>query len=233
MIIESLTWLTATIVQIRDESPRTKTFRLKTLTPYAFIAGQHTIVRATLPNGFTASRDYSFSSAPSSGRLEITVTKALGGELSGWFHDTCQVGDSIEITLPLGSDFTWTPAIDGPTLLIAGGTGITPCMSILREHQSQNNSSLLKLVYSARNFDDVCFKSELLATKEYTCVLGVAAPGWDGPAGRLTAQILAPFTSGMKQIYVCGPYTFVAAIKSLLIDDLHISPAIIKIEQFN
>lgn len=237
MIIEALSWQTATISEIRQEAPRTKTFRLTTNSHYEFIAGQHTILRVRLPSGFKSSRDYSFSSAPSSNVLEITVAKEPQGEVSSWLCDTCVVGDIVEITPPLGTDFTWTPAVTEPSLLIAGGVGVAPFMSMLRERSAVNIGGDIHLLYSAKTYDDICFKQELLDPAVATNVtISVSRPlgdQWKGLVGRITPQQLEPLVHEAKHVYVCGSYSFVTDIQKLLIDTLHFPESSLRLEKFN
>ena len=233
MIIEALNWQNVTITQIRDESSGAKTFRIQTETAYSFVAGQHLIARITLQNGFTAVRDYSFSSAPSSGVIEITVGRAIGGEVSQWFHEVCKLGDTIEITPAFGTHFTWNSTMKTSTVLIGGGTGITPLMSIFREHRDQKATSPMKLLYSARNFDEICFKDELLDTKDAHCILTRPSADWQGLSGRVSIDRLTPYVSSTNHFYICGPYTFVADIKKMLLSELLVPSSSIKVEQFD
>ncbi|MDQ1680015.1 MAG: hypothetical protein QOI42_874, partial [Frankiaceae bacterium] len=124
-------WQTATVVAIRDETARTKTFRLALAAPSGHRAGQHFVVRLTAPAGYTASRSYSVASAPDGGReIELTVERLDDGEVSGFLHDVVEVGDELDVRGPIGGYFVW----DGttPALLLGGGSGIVPLMAMLR-----------------------------------------------------------------------------------------------------
>lgn len=234
MIIEALSWIPATVTEIRDEARNIKTFRLQTTAPYSFLAGQHTIVRVTLPSGFKSSRDYSFSSSPSSGVLEITVVKEPQGEVSGWLHDVCQIGTQVELTPPLGQDFVWTPQ-SASSLLVAGGIGVAPFLSMLREHRAQQSSSPIRLLYNARDIVDICVRDELQEQFEDMCEVIVSQPlsPWSGRTGRINLAILKQYLEDFESIYLCGSYGFVTDIKKLLQSDLEVDIARIKTEQFN
>ncbi len=226
-------WRTATIEAIVTESPRTKTFRLKLSGPYPFSAGQHCSLQLRAPDGYTAARDYSFSSAPSSGLVETTIAHALHGEVSGWFNESAEVGDRIDISAPIGRYFTWTPLDTEPILLIGGGVGVTPLMSILREHQASNASSDIKLFYSVRTYDDICFKDELVENDNVTFTLVDSQPdNWTGHTGIITAEMLQPLVVAGQTVFVCGPTAYVEAVAHMLTDQLGVSPEQIKTERF-
>ena len=72
-------------------------------------AGQHVDVRLTAEDGYTAQRSYSIASATAPDRLELTVQKVSGGEVSPYLVDTADVGDELELRGPVGGWFVWTP----------------------------------------------------------------------------------------------------------------------------
>lgn len=236
MIIEALTWIPATVSEIHDEATHVKTFRLTVDIPYPYLAGQHTIARVTLPNGFKSSRDYSFSSAPSSGYIEITIAKEPEGEVSGWFHDICIVGNSIEITMPLGSAFTWSPTDSHtPHLLIAHGIGVTPFASMLREatHAQVTSPTLL---YGARTEKDICFNDELRTSPlsaSTHITLSQPTESWQGMRGRIDESLIKDHLTPQHMVYICGTYKFVDDMKQLLLSSCSVTLEHIKIEQFN
>lgn len=226
-------WRPATIEAIIVESPRTKTFRFRLSGPYPFMAGQHCSIQLRAPDGYTAARDYSFSSSPSSSVIETTIAHAPHGEVSGWFCTEAEVGDVVEISAPIGRHFTWTPLHTEPILLIAGGVGVTPLMSILREHRAAQAASDIKLFYSVRTFDDICFKNELIDKDYVTFTLVDSHPeGWQGHTGIITADMLRPLITPGQTIYVCGPTAYVEAVAHILTDTLDIPPEMIKTERF-
>jgi ferredoxin-NADP reductase len=226
-------WRSARISNIIVESPRTKTFRFELDQPYEFVAGQHCSIQLRAPNGYTTARDYSFSSAPSSDMIDITIAHAPHGEVSGWFNETAEIGDNIEISPPIGHYFNWAPTQTEPVLLIAGGVGATPLVSMMREHQLQNANSPMSLFYSARNFEDICFKSELAHNENVTFTLSDSQPDdWMGNRGRVTAAMLRPLVQPAQTVYVCGPTSFVEAVDTILVNELSVNPMKIKTERF-
>lgn len=226
-------WRTAKITGITPESPRTKTFRLEVQGLYPYVAGQHFSIQLRAPNGYNATRDYSFSSAPSSNAIETTIAHAPHGEVSGWFNETAEIGDTVEISPPIGHYFNWTPAQTEPILLIGGGVGATPLVSMIREHQLQQSSSPISLFYSVRDFDDICFKSELTRGQNVTFTLSDSSPAnWQGNSGRVTAAMLRPLLQRGQTVYVCGPTSFVEAVDTILVSELSVDPMKIKTERF-
>jgi ferredoxin-NADP reductase len=226
-------WRPATIESIVSESERTKTFRLKLSGPYPFMAGQHCSIQLRAPDGYTAARDYSFSSSPASGVVETTIAHAPHGEVSGWFCTQAEVGDQVEISAPIGRHFVWTPAQTEPILLIAGGVGVTPLMSILREHRASGATSGVNLFYSVRTFEDICFKNELVGKENVTFTLVDSQPDdWQGYTGIVTADMLRPLALPNQTTYVCGPTAYVEAVTHILTDQLGVAADTIKTERF-
>lgn len=226
-------WRPATIEAIITESPRTKTFRFKLSGPYPFIAGQHCSIQLKAPDGYTAARDYSFSSSPSGNTVETTIAHALHGEVSGWFNELAEAGDVVNISAPIGRHFTWTSHHDEPVLLIGGGVGVTPLMSILREHRASKSAANITLFYSARTLEDVCFKDELIDNEQVTFTLVDSQPdGWQGHTGLVTADMLRPLVVPGQTTYVCGPTGYVEAVAHILTDTLNVPPENIKTERF-
>lgn len=226
-------WRPATIDAITIESPRTKTFRLKLSGPYPFMAGQHCSIQLRAPDGYAAARDYSFSSSPSSNAIETTIALAPHGEVSGWFCTEAEVGDTVEVSAPIGRHFVWTPQLTEPILLIGGGVGVTPLMSILREHRAEHAASDIKLFYSVRTFDDICFKDELVNEKHVIFTLVDSHPDdWQGHTGIVTAEMLRPLIMPEQITYVCGPTAYVEAVTHILTDQMGVPAETIKTERF-
>src|SRR5437762_1257241 len=114
-------WQTATVVSVRRETARAKTFRLRLGEPSAHLAGQHYVIRLTAPDGYTAARSYSIASAPDGSReVEFTIERLDGGEVSMFLHDDVVPGDELEVRGPIGGWFVWRGDI--PALLIGGGS---------------------------------------------------------------------------------------------------------------
>jgi ferredoxin-NADP reductase len=134
------------LLAVHDETPRTGV--PLGLAP-APLAGQHYVLSLTAPDGYTAQRSYSVASAPDdSGKIELTVEKLDGGEVSSFLHDIAEIGDEIEVRGPIGRWFVWEA--DTPALLIGGGSGVVPLMSMLRLARRIGRTDLLQVVVSVR-----------------------------------------------------------------------------------
>lgn len=160
-------WQTATIAAIEHDTPRVSSFWFRPSEPFAFRAGQHVDIRLTAPDGYRAQRSYSIASAPEhSEAIELTIERLDDGEVSPFFHEVARVGDAIELRGPLGGHFVWSVEDGGPLLLVGGGSGVVPLMSMLRHRAAQRSRVPALLFYSARLWDEVIFRDELLAMHE-------------------------------------------------------------------
>jgi len=210
-------WQTARVVSVRDEAPRVKTFRLAFGAPTGHRAGQHYVLRLTAPDGYTAQRSYSVASAPDGGdELELTVERLEDGEVSGYLHDVVEPGDELEARGPIGGWFVWDG--DTPALLVGGGSGIVPLMAMLRLARATGRADLVRLVASVRGPADLYYAEELPGPEVTVVHTRVAPPGATRPAGRLTADDLAPLLRPDATAYVCGSTGFADAASDLLVE---------------
>ncbi len=125
------------------------------------LAGQHVDVRLTAPDGYQAERSYSIASAPEAAELSLTVERIDDGEVSPYLTEELREGDELELRGPVGGYFTWRVDDGGPLLLIAGGSGLVPLMSMLRHRAAQGSSVAATVLVSARHLDDVLYREEL------------------------------------------------------------------------
>src|SRR5215471_15792697 len=127
-----LEWRVATVTSVRDETPHARTIVLDIPDWPGHRAGQHVDVRLVAEDGYEAQRSYSIASAPESTTVELTVERIENAEVSPYLCDVLRAGDGLEIRGPIGGYFVWSTSQDGPLLLVAGGSGIVPLMSMLR-----------------------------------------------------------------------------------------------------
>jgi ferredoxin-NADP reductase len=223
-------WQLATVVGIRQETPRTKTFRLALPEPSRHLAGQHVVVRLTAPDGYTASRSYSIASPPdASPELEITVERLDDGEVSAFLHDEVVVGDELEVRGPIGGWFIWEG--DVPALLVGGGSGVVPLMAMLRLARRTGHADLVRLVVSVRTPGDLYYGDEI-GGPETTLVYTRATPAaFSRPPARLTRDdIPQPIAAGARA-YVCGSSGFADAASNVLLE-LGVPARQIRVERF-
>jgi ferredoxin-NADP reductase len=236
-------WQAGTVEKIVRETPTVKSFTLALPEWRPFRAGQHFDVRLTAPDGYQAQRSYSIASPPEQrGSVEITVELLEDGEVSPYFHEVVQEGDQIEMRGPIGGPFTWSPKMGGPLLLLGGGSGVVPLMSMLRHRKAAGATDIpATLLYSARGLDEVIYSKELEqmadADERFHLALTLTRrqpPGWQGFARRVDAAMLQETidrlgTPGLA--YVCGPSGFVESVAWRLVE-LGIPPANVRTERF-
>ncbi len=205
-------------------------------------AGQHLDVRLTAPDGYQAQRSYSIASAPGVHPLELAIERLADGEVSAYFHDVAQAGDSIEVRGPIGGHFIWRPEDGGPLLLVAGGSGVAPLMAMLRLRAVAARDLPALLVYSARTWDEVIFRDELLEMEMRDPALRIVvattrgAPVRSGDLGRRVdgealAAVLAVWGHAPRHAYVCGANAFVEAMTQALVRQ-GMLPARIRAERY-
>ena len=208
-------WQIATVEQIRVETPRAKTFRLRPPIWIPHLPGQHYDVRLTAPDGYTAQRSYSVASSPlEEGVVELTVDRLDDGEVSTYFHDVLVAGDQVEVRGPFASYFVWRG--ERPTLLVGGGSGVVPLMAMLRHRRLTDPELPMRLLYSARTAAEVIYADELDGDALVT-LTREAPPGWAGASGRIDAELVASIAYDSGPAFVCGSNPFVEAASELLL----------------
>jgi ferredoxin-NADP reductase len=235
-----LSWQLATVREVVVETDRTHSIGLDVPDWPGHLAGQHVDVRLTADDGYQAQRSYSIASAPSDGHLVLTVERLDDGEVSPYLVDELRVGDRIELRGPVGGYFVWRATDPGPALLVAGGSGIVPFRAVLREHGAAMSTAPLRLLYSARSYDEVIYRDELLRLAardgiDVSITLTRAQPpGWHGYTGRVDTALLRQVgwpPRDQPAVYVCGPTGFVEATANALVGLGH-DPGRIRTERF-
>jgi len=218
-----LRWQRARIERIAPLSRRIKSFGFSLSEPFSFRAGQHVDVRLTAPDGYSTERSYSIASAPQRAPyFELAIERLDDGEVSPFFHDVAEVGDEIELRGPIGGHFVWSVEDGGPVLLIAGGSGAVPLLSVLRHRAIEGSSALMALLYSARTEDELIYRDELVAMDNSDKGLAVAFAVTREPARRtvdysrridaeMVASVAAALLQAPKLTFVCGSNRFVEA----------------------
>jgi ferredoxin-NADP reductase len=248
-----LTWRVATVKETREETATARTLTLDIPGWPGHEPGQHVAVKLTAEDGYSAQRDYSIASAAKTsgqeaGRLDLTVQRLEDGEVSAYLAGFVEPGDQFELRGPIGGWFAWHEEDPRPLLLLAGGSGVVPLMSMIRTHSQVKSQVPVRLIYSARTPADVIYQDELserqrvspltvtyLYTRRGWAARGIA-PAADSQSytTRLTAKILADTAfppEATPAIFVCGPSGFVEAASDLLVAAGH-APGGIKTERF-
>jgi ferredoxin-NADP reductase len=210
-------WQSATVVDIRPETERIKTFRLALSEPTPHLAGQHYLVRLTAPDGYRAQRSYSIATPPTDDEIELTVERLPDGEVSTFLHDEVVVGDILEVRGPIGGWFVW----DGttPAVLLGGGSGVVPLMAMLRLARRTPAQPLAHLIVSVRSPRELLYADEMTGP-DVTVIYSRSAPGGsERGAGRITSDDLINVLHDDQTAYVCGPDGYAETASALLMEN--------------
>ena len=237
---EPLVWQIATVSAIRGETERASSFTLSLPAWRPHRAGQHYDVRLTAADGYQAQRSYSIASPPAhTGVVDLTIERIPDGEVSPYFHDVLEVGDLVEVRGPIGGYFVWEPALGGPLLLVAGGSGVVPLMAMIRQRAAAGDTTPTTLLYSARDVDDLIYRDELDALagdglRVLPTLTRAHPPGWTGYARRVDEPMLAEVLAALGPdplVYACGPTLLVETVAAGLVN-LGVPPDRIRTERF-
>lgn len=202
------------VAELISETDSTKTIRFKRLDGPVppFRAGQYINLFVDI-NGINTSRPYSISSKPGVDYLDLTVKRKESGFVSRYLYDAAAEGAIYSSTGPAGW-FYHEPLIDGDSLVfIAGGSGITPFMSIIREQVERKWPLTIHLFYGCQRENDVIFQEELrqvAATYDrftYTLVISEAPPHYAGKTGFIDRHLLGRYSchQSNRKFFICGP----------------------------
>lgn len=220
-------WQLATVRTVDHPTQGFVRLRLELPQPTHHRAGQHYVVRLRAEDGYTAQRSYSTASAPDDPLVELMVERMDDGEVSGFLHDDVRVGDTFEVRGPIGRWFTWDGST--PALAFAGGSGVVPMVSMLRQAIGTGATDALRVVVVAKTLAALPYADELQASGAFVALtrenLGsrVAAPPYPDE--------VAPLLDGVEAAYVCGSVGFVGYATRLLQEQAFPVDAI-RVEQF-
>jgi ferredoxin-NADP reductase len=235
-----IVWRLATVREVVEETAHARTIAFDVPGWPGHVAGQHVDVRLTAEDGYQAERSYSIASAPEASGLALTVERIDDGEVSPYLVDELREGDELELRGPVGGHFVWRTDDGGPLLLLAGGSGLVPLMSMLRHRSARGSVVDTRLLVSARSLAGLLYGDEF-ATLAGSSGLTVhptltreQPAGWTGFARRVDAEMLiavGPTPAERPQIFVCGPTAFVERAADLLVELGH-EPAAVRAERF-
>ncbi|MBV8978076.1 MAG: 2Fe-2S iron-sulfur cluster binding domain-containing protein [Alphaproteobacteria bacterium] len=132
---------------------------------FAYKAGQHLTLRTEIA-GQDVRRTYSLCTPPGRGELRIAIKQMPGGVFSGWANTELQSGATVEVLPPMGR-FVVPQAAGGRSFVaLAGGSGITPIISILAHTLENDSASRFTLLYGNRNTPSIMFLEQLAGLKD-------------------------------------------------------------------
>jgi len=232
------------VASIATETPSVKTFRLEPSSgersmPFTFLPGQFLNVAFWI-GGARMNRSYSISSSPNQrDYVELTVHREPRGAVSRHINDLLKVGDRIEAGGPVGrSTFTGTEA--DSVVLISGGVGIAPMMSITRYLTERSWVGDIFFIYTCHTPADLIFADEVAALQRRNpklrvavTISGAAKTEWKGARGHITKEWLTQTVPDLasRRIHLCGSPSMLDSTKAIL-TGLGVPPERLKIESF-
>ena len=218
------------IARIFQETDDVRTFRFVSPDggplPFTHTAGQYLNLALTI-DGRRVNRSYTIASSPTRGAYcEISVKRAPDGYGSRHLHDTWREGQRVKVSAPAGR-FVFEGHEADRVVLIAGGIGITPMMSVVRSLTDRGWRGDVFLLYGVRRVADLAFRDELAYLQSRFPNLHVQMivsrdPGtpWDGARGHLTKDVIANFVPDLRRgpILLCGPDAMMTTVRAALVD---------------
>lgn len=182
---------------------------------FRYQAGQFLTLRVTV-DGQDLRRCYSMSSAPVEDELRITVKRDPGGVVSNWLNDTACEGVEIHAAPPDGRFLLRDNA--GEIVAFAGGSGITPIMSLIRT-TLVTSTRRIRLFYANRNRDSVIFADDLARLAEQHADRLSVTDHFDDAGGVVTPAAVESFVAGAgdADYYICGPGPFMDTVEATVL----------------
>ncbi len=200
---------------------------------YRYRAGQH--LTFELPwKGFGVTRCYSLSSCPDLDEpLKIAVKRVEGGRVSNWMNDNLGVGHKIRASVPEGR-FVLDPETrhGAPLFLFAGGSGITPIISLLKSALATTKRTIT-LVYANQRPDSVIYADEIDRLVEEHSERLVVHHHYDSESGYLSRDELCSHLhdTDVGEFYICGPAAFIELVEDAL-DEAGVHEELVYVERF-
>lgn len=211
-------------IQRETHDVKTFTFRAADGQPFAFSAGQYLRFALEVQDE-PLSRCYSASSSPLRPALiSVTVKRVEGGLVSNWLHDHLAMGSRLAAAGPAGQFTLPEAAANGPLLLVSGGSGITPVMSMLRGLADAHRYPDVVFLHAARTPADLVFRDELEYRAKVTPHLRVVflpergdSAGHIGVLGRMSDALMQAAVPDLvaRTVMCCGPAPFMSAVRQI------------------
>lgn len=224
------------VENIYGETHDVKTFRFVHSDgeiPFVHRPGQYMTLTLDV-NGQSVKRSYTIASSPSQrGHVELTIKRNPDGLVSRYMHDEVKVGDRIRIGAP-GGKFFFDDHQSSAVVLIAGGVGITPLMSMLRYLTDRSWRGKIYFINAIRTQDDRIYAAELsalanrfdnlhvltyLSQSKPLAAIETLSQRWVEKMGYINADDLKTFVPGLPQIpiFLCGPDPMMQAVRKTVV----------------
>jgi len=197
----------------------------------SYKAGQFLTLIATV-GGKEVRRAYSLSSSPfTDADLVVTIKRVDNGLMSNWLPDNLKVGDTMKVMAPTGHFTTdYKKENKRHVIMFAGGSGITPMMSLIKSTLTQEPESICSLIYCNRDIDSIIFKDEFdrlqithAGRLHVIHVLDNAPMNWQGYSGLLNHDMLTKLFERIPDwgqdnttYLMCGPEGMMKNVEALL-----------------
>ncbi len=223
-----MNWQTAKLLKSEMISRDIKSLTFSVPDWKLHISGQYYEIRVKNKNGVVADRPYSVASAPEQhGIVEFGVQLLEDGEVSPRLFEL-RPGDEVELRIDPAEHFVWRSNMPGPLILIGGGSGMVPLMSMLRHHFNNYQPREVVFLVSVPTSEDVLYKRELEAFaaqhSDFKLIIAYtreAPVSWNSYGRRIDKLMLletiGQLADKFPNIYVCGSTPFVESVTQNLL----------------
>jgi propane monooxygenase reductase subunit len=187
--------------------------RVQTPEDFSFLPGQYVDLR--VPGGEGAKRSFSLANLPGDGRIELMIKRYPGGKLSGMLGGQIKPGDTLEFTGPYGAFHLRRS--DRPILMIAGGSGMAPILSVLRQLAGEGCTRPVRFFYGARTEQDL-FHLDVVASLGSKLTDFRFTPVTERFVHEAVDEYLATEEIAQPDVYMCGPPPMLEAAEAMLIE---------------
>lgn len=213
----------ATVLAVARATPRICLLSLRIDDPaFRFLAGQWVELTREI-DGRNSTAGYSITNSPlQRGVIELAIKTSTKHPLAHWVHHQAQPGDGVSVTQGQGP-FVYVPEMSDNLVLIGGGVGVTPLISIFRYVRDAALPTRVHLLYSVSDRREILFEQELehaaLTHENLRVSITVTHPDarWQGLTGRIDPiKLQALHMPGDTLFYLCGPRGMVEDISAML-----------------
>jgi ferredoxin-NADP reductase len=201
----------ARIARIWPATPTIKAFELEVDDPgFKYLPGQWVEVSVII-DGDIKTSGYSITTSPTqNGLVGLAIKTSSNHPVTRWLH-AAREGDTVDITRGQGP-FVFLPDMGEDIVLIGGGVGVTPLLSIFRYVRDASPETHATLYYSVSHPDEILFREELEQSARQSTNLSLEitvtqpSPEWKGQTGRINKHKLAALNAPPNTLfYLCGP----------------------------